>query len=271
MILFSDMDGTLLNNDSVVSDAMMDSLNRMIEAGHFLVLSSGRPLNSIIERVVKLGLNLPKLIIISNNGGFIKNYDTGEDIYKVKIPVEVVRRLEQIADEFNLHIQGYTDDDIVLHKADEELKFYKGRIHIPYVETDSIADYLKPSNGSLKMLAINLHDHELLIRFKNRIEEELGDKIDAVFSNDYYLEIIPEGVSKGNAIKIVADYLNIDIKDTFAAGDEENDISMIKAAHVGIAMKNGRDIVKEAADIVTEKDNDEDGLRDIIENMILKH
>ena len=268
-ILFTDMDGTLLNNDSVISDNMMACLNRLTDAGHYLVLSSGRPMNSIIERVVKLKLNIPNLIIISNNGGLIRNYVTGEDIYKIKIPADVVSALEEIADSHNLHIQGYTDEDIVVHKEDDELRFYKGRIHIPFVETDRIGEYLKKSNGSLKMLAIHLSNHDLLEAFKKEAEDKLGDKIDAVFSNDKYLEIIPKGVSKGNAIKKVTEYLNVDPDNTFAAGDEENDISMIVAAHTGIAMKNARDSVKAAADIVTEKDNHEDGLADIIEKLIL--
>ena len=63
-------------------------------------------------------------------------------------------------------------------------------------------------------------------------------------------------------------FLNLSIEDTIAVGDERNDIAMIHAAHLGIAMKNAHDIVKEEADIVTEHTNNEDAIAEIIEKYI---
>ena len=69
---------------------------------------------------------------------------------------------------------------------------------------------------------------------------------------------------KGSAVKRLAEILSVDIKDTYAAGDEQNDISMIKAAGCGIAMVNGTDLVKKSADVITTYDNDHDGLAEFI-------
>lgn len=70
-ILFTDMDGTLLLSDSTVSPVMKETLNRLTEAGHKLVLTSGRPLDSILEVMEAAGLFYPGTLIISNNGSLI--------------------------------------------------------------------------------------------------------------------------------------------------------------------------------------------------------
>jgi hydroxymethylpyrimidine pyrophosphatase-like HAD family hydrolase len=92
----------------------------------------------------------------------------------------------------------------------------------------------------------------------------VGDKLTLLYSNPYYLEIFPSEAGKGSAVKRLADILGVDIKDTLAAGDEQNDISMIQAAGCGIAMVNGTDLVKESADVITTYDNDHDGLAEFI-------
>jgi HAD superfamily hydrolase (TIGR01484 family) len=114
------------------------------------------------------------------------------------------------------------------------------------------------------MIAIELNDHDKQERFRMALQEMVGDKLTLLYSNPYYMEIFPSYAGKGSAVKRLADILGVDIKNTYAAGDEQNDISMIQAAGCGIAMVNGTDIVKEAADVVTKLDNDHDGLAEFI-------
>lgn len=83
-----------------------------------------------------------------------------------------------------------------------------------------------------------------------------------------FLDIMPKGISKGNSLLEIADYFNIDHADTIAFGDEINDLSMIKAAGIGVAMGNAIDEIKKAADVVT-LTNDEDGVAAYIIDNIL--
>ena len=96
----------------------------------------------------------------------------------------------------------------------------------------------------------------------------VGDRLTLLYSNPYYLEIFPSEAGKGSAVKRLAEYLNVPIENTFAAGDEQNDISMIEAAGCGIAMANATDLVKSKADVITKDDNDHDGLAPFIEDAI---
>ena len=108
-----------------------------------------------------------------------------------------------------------------------------------------------------------------LEELKTSIEENLGQEVDAVFSNAMYLEILPKNISKGNALLFLEAYLPVAHYNTYASGDAPNDISMILAAGVGVAMKNAHEEVKEIADIVTKEDNDHNGLIEILDSFLL--
>lgn len=84
-----------------------------------------------------------------------------------------------------------------------------------------------------------------------------------------FLDLMPKGINKGKSILEIADYYKIDHKDTYAFGDETNDIEMIKMAGVGVAMGNASEYVKKIADFVT-KSNDEDGIAHFVNEFIIK-
>ncbi|MCM1263653.1 MAG: Cof-type HAD-IIB family hydrolase [Butyrivibrio sp.] len=257
-ILFTDLDGTLLNKKSMVSENTKAFLDEFIHAGNKLVLSSGRPLKSILEVKENAGLMQPGILIIAYNGALIYDCDSKSAILEKRLPLSYVSYLQSQAKALGIHIHTYTDDAVVNDSDDEETKFYRIRIHLPLIIADDYAAFLKKE--PFKMLAINLKDRSKLIAFCDSIADWASDKIQYIFSNDYYLELFNKDAGKGNAVRYVCDYFNVPISDTYAAGDAENDISMIKAAGCGIAMLNADSKVKEAADVITDKDNDNDGL-----------
>ena len=167
------------------------------------------------------------------------------------------------AQEAGIHIHGYTKSQIVCQSMNEELRYYTRRIHMPLKYVKDIAAALP--QGSYKLQAIHLTDHNALVRFRDSLLPYCGDRIQMIFSNDQYLEILPAQAGKGNSIRFVTDTLPASRAHTYAAGDAENDISMLQAAHIGIAMQNAADKVKESADIVTSQDNNNDGLLEILQ------
>ena len=95
-------------------------------------------------------------------------------------------------------------------------------------------------------------------------EDAFGDRLKLMYSNPYYLELIPKQSGKGEAMIRLCEHLGIPVRNSIAAGDGDNDISMIQAAGLGIAMINAPDSVKSAADVITEYDNDHDGLAEYL-------
>lgn len=235
----------------------------MTDAGHRLILTSGRPLPAVLDVCEEAGLNFSNMIIISNNGGLIYDHENGKALFETRLSQEDVAYITARAKEAGIHIQGYTQSHIVALEMDEELRFYTRRIHMPIKYVKDISAALP--QGSYKLLTIHLTNHEALVRFRDNLSDYCGDRIRMVFSNDRYLEIMPAEAEKGRALKFVTDYLTFPHSHTFAAGDAPNDISMLEAAHTGIAMQNANEEVKAHADLVTSKTNNEDGLLEIIE------
>lgn len=265
-LLFTDLDGTLLNKDAQVSPGSRHFLEKFIQDGNKLLLSSGRPLPSVQEVLRSSGLPSDGILLICNNGTLIYDCDTGCNIMEKRLPFSSVSYLQEQARIHNVHIQTYTDDAVVCEKDDEEIRYYRRKIHVPLILTDDFASALPVE--PFKMLASSLHDHEKLVRFSEILAPWAKGRIQAIFSNDKYLELFREDAGKGNAIRFVCDYFHVPIADTYAAGDAENDISMLEAAGTGIAMKNAADEVKKAADVITELDNDNDGLVLMLEKLL---
>ena len=111
-----------------------------------------------------------------------------------------------------------------------------------------------------KIICIELYDHDKQERFRTAVQERFGDIIDTMYSSPVYLELIPKGYGKGTAVKELSKLLDVPIERTIAAGDAENDNSMLIAAGLGIAMCNGSESTKASADVITTLDNNHDGL-----------
>lgn len=268
-VLFSDMDGTLLLNNSTISPTMKATIERITAEGHHLVLSSGRPLPSILEVCDLAGLDFPNMLIISNNGALVYDCDSKRPILEYKIAQTDIAKIVAMAGEAGIHIHGYTENEIVCYHDNAELQFYTRRIHLPLKCVENIAKALP--EGSYKLQMIHLTDRSVLEHFRDKLlaDEDLKGHIQAFFSNDQYLEILPIGADKGTALHFVTDYLPVLRTNTFAAGDAENDISMLDAAHVGVAMQNATEAVKEHADIITKCSNNEDGLIEIFDKYFI--
>ena len=266
-ILFTDLDGTLLNNRSQIDNEMKQALQEMTAKGHYLVLSSGRPLDSILEVKRLAGIDFPNVFIIASNGAVIYNCDTKEIVHEIRVSFEDVTNVWDFAKEQNAHVQTYTDDSIITACKDEEIAFYRQRIHLPLILSDNPLEILKKPPH--KLLFIDLHDHERIAGIQSQLESAYGDRLQTVFSNPYYLEVFAKDAGKGNSLRYLCNYLELPLKNAYAAGDAENDLSMLQATGTAIVMCNGTDEVKRHADIITKRSNDECGLADIIYEYIL--
>ena len=268
-ILFTDLDGTLLNNNKLVSDGNRAAIERLLDAGHYLVVATGRPTKSAFKVAQKLGLTMPGCYMIAYNGGVIFDCSKEEIWMEKKLPMEHARYLFDEAEKYGLYIQTYGMDDKILTRYDRaELQFYaKGnRNALNYEICEDVCSALGKEPN--KVLLIDLKEEGILKFWKDHKDWEKG-RCDSTFSCKEFLEYLPIGVSKGSGVRTLCEMLNVDIKNAYAAGDERNDISMIEAAGVGIAMKNAVNEVKAVADYITENDNEHDGIAEVIDRLIL--
>lgn len=265
-LLFTDLDGTLLNNDSQISIKTKTFLDEFLAAGNKLILSSGRPKDSVLEVKNNAGLTQPGILLSCSNGTQIYDCDTHKTIMEKRLPISYVSYLQQQASRYHIHIQTYNENAIISPAEDEAIRFYRRRIHLPLMISPVLSEAL--TDGPYKMLAIDLHDHKKLEAFRMSISNWAKGKIQTIYSNDMYLELFHHDAGKGSALRFVCEYYGVPLSDTYAAGDAENDISMLKSAGTGIAMSNATDRVKQAADLITELDNDKDGLSDLMSKLL---
>ena len=266
-ILFSDLDGTLLRDDSTVSDRTKRTLDRMTAAGHRLVLTSGRPLDSMLEVMQDAGLFYPETLLIAYNGSLTWDCTAQSALFSHTLPFDVCREIFAASRRHGIHFQTYTEHEIVCEKEDEELRYYRRRIHLPVLlSPDPVSSLDEPP---YKAHAIHLTDRRKLEDLKAEVEDRFDGRVTAQFSNDQYLEFYSSLSGKGNAILQVCRHFGVPVENSFSAGDAPNDISMLLAAGCGIAMKNADPQVKESADYITRYDNEHDGLADAVEELIL--
>ena len=90
------------------------------------------------------------------------------------------------------------------------------------------------------------------------------------FSCDQYLEFLPEGINKGSGVRFICSHLGVPLENTLAAGDAENDITMLQAVHTPCVMKNADPEMFSYASYITERDNNHSGIAEIIEKFILQ-
>ena len=261
-IFFFDLDGTLLTTDKKITKKTMDALKKFTEAGNYFCINTGRAIDSAKMVYDGLGLDFKGSFLCGSNGTEIYSVDEKKYVFKTGVPLELVPGILDISEKYDVHCHTYNEDHIVSRHDNECMQYYRRVIKTPLIVTDDVRKFVKEAPP--KMIAIELHDHDKQERFRLALKDMVGDKLTLLYSNPYYLEIFPSEGGKGSAVKRLADILGVDIKDTYAAGDEQNDISMIEAAGTGIAMINGTDLVKKSADVVTKYDNDHDGLCDFI-------
>ena len=262
-IFFADLDGTLLSDNKTITPLTLQTLEEWTNKGHKLVLCTGRALDSVKHVRETLGLaNFSNMYLIGYNGGEIYDCTTNTLLHRKALTYDQAKKCFEIAKRYNIHIQTFSDTHILTESDDEELKFYRKAVLTPAIITDDFMPYL--DKEPCKCVAIFLHNKELIKPFSDAITNELSPDVSVMTSTPNYTEMIPTSSGKGISVKWLCDYLNIPLENSLAAGDEMNDISMLQAAGVGIAMLNGRDFVKEIATIITEEDNNNDGLVSIL-------
>lgn len=266
-LILSDMDETLLNDDHKISEGNRTAILRAREQGVRFVPATGRPFSSLDYELKTLGLFGKKdEYVISLNGNVITENAHNKPFTMTPIKSEVANFLYRYATENNLAVHTYTVDSVyVKNLYDSERAYISGRM--PIYENDSeTLDFLQ-GEPICKMLYSNTNMEELYA-----LARTIADKtqeLEIVYSANRYIEFNPKGISKGEGLKHLAEHLGIGIEETIAVGDSSNDLAMIEAAGLGIAVSNATDEVKAAAAYITHADNNHDAIAEVIKKFCL--
>lgn len=267
-ILFVDLDGTLLDDNKDITVENLEAIQKATEAGHAVVVTTGRPLYSTVYQLEKLHMDKPGCYAITSNGALIYDAHTKEIIFQTGVDKNCIREAFDEAYKFGLHPQTYSDHGVLCEREDPEIQYYAKSTMVNYEVLDDVTKVI--TRDPIKMLFIDLHNRANLEKFREHMESWSKEHhIDMFFSCDIYLEFLPEGINKGSGIRWLCNYLNVPLDNTLAAGDAENDITMLQAVKTPCVMKNARPEMYAYGVYITEHDNNHSGIAEIIQKFML--
>lgn len=264
-----DMDGTLLNSKNEISERNIKAIKEATKKGVHIVLSTGRILTSAEFYADEIDLHN---YILASNGAVIRDEEKNI-IYKVPINMAAVKEVMNLGRKHDVYYHFYDEDSFYTNKFIEEIyQYYNSSFQKKKGLTIEL-NIFKEDNEVFDNKDLNVYkflfldeDKDKLVKLKQNLSEIGGINVSSSWSNN--VEVMSDKVSKGISLKYLCDILNIDRKNVIAIGDNENDLSMIEFAGLGVAMGNAEEIVRNQADIITDT-NEDDGVAKIIEKYVL--
>ena len=282
-LIASDMDGTLLNSDHKIPKENIELIKFAQKNGIQFVVATGR---AYYEALPALNNENIKCDVISFNGGIIYNKNgniiniTPMKLKDLYYTIEILKSLE-------ISYQLYTKNTIYTNSIETDITAYidlirangeepneqhlrqeaRNRLALGYItEVDNIELYLNQENNpAIKVIGIS-NDLEKL---KHATELLSGnDNISVTSSGANNVEIMDKKATKGEALKIVADIHDINLKNAIAIGDNLNDQAMLDIVEYSIAMKNGNKELQKTSKFITEKTNSEAGVADSVMKLL---
>lgn len=255
-LLVLDLDDTLLNDDLEIPQVNIDAVKAIEAQGCHVVLCSGRPLASMLKYVDTLDIHSDEDYIVSYNGAIIDKVD-GTRVHFTPIEGEALEELIDIGRKAGIDVQLYTEE-LTVEKHTERTKLYETLTSLP----SRVVPDLKEIKESVKVL----FNHEAgaeLEALRLEVVEKYSSIFNVFYSKPFYVEVLNKKASKGLAVKYLAEDLGIKQEEIIAIGDGFNDVSMLQYAGIGVAVNNAPDGVKEAADIVAKRTNNEGVVEEI--------
>lgn len=240
-LLALDMDGTLLNEEKMITPETKRWIEEAGRAGVTVMFSTGRGRQSALPYAEELGLDAPMVLV--NGSEVWKN--PSELYHRELMPLEWIRQMRQMALDYDVWYWAYAVEGIF------------NRENWPSPEKEAEMSWLKfgyYSENETKLPAI-------------RQTLEGWGKLEITNSHPCNLELNPLGISKASGLQKVCEFLGITMQEVIGVGDSVNDLAMIREAGLGVAMGNAQEELKAAADAVTE-DNDSDGVAWVIRRYI---
>ena len=256
-LIAADMDGTLLDDEKGIPEENLRAFRACAAQGIEIVPATGRTMRGLPDEL----RNLPGVhYAILTNGAQVVDLAKNDSC---RIPVALAEKIMMMArtssDEIMYDVYvggiGYTMpefyNDVYKYVSSEGLAELVRRTRDTV--SDNIA-YLKERGQDAEKINMFFRDMDARKRMREELSKLPGILVSSSIPNN--LEINAEGADKGGALLRLAARLGIARESTMGFGDGENDLSMIRMAGIGVAMENGHESVKEAADYITKTNNE---------------
>lgn len=269
-----DIDGTLTNDDKVITPCTKEALLAAERAGITVILASGRPIHGLHQLAHELELDRCHGLLVAYNGSQVRDAASGELLFDQAMSPEDARAVLEHVRNFDvipMIVDGdrlYIEDAYhctIYHRGKPKniIKYERDACDLRIHEVRDLAEWcVTPQNKILTAgtdTYLAEHHDEMAAPFEGRLN--------CMFTADFYFEYTALGLDKGRALAGALPQRGIDMSELVAFGDGQNDVAMLRAAGIGVAMGNAVAEAKEAANMVTGTNN-EDGIADALEQLL---
>jgi len=269
-----DMDGTLLDSNSQCLSSSVEAIRLALDRGVRVILATGKARPAAVKAMDKVGLAGDDLVVSSQTAGiFLQGLQVfgnkGQVIGGFTLDQSVLQTVLKYSIDNNISVCGFQGDACVTPFMTSDIELLHERYYEPLAAVQPSVDLIARGPPIYKLLLMS--DKETIDAIRPHMDEEIlrGHHATTMQAVETMLEIVPPGVNKWTALKVVSSHLDTPVDSIMAIGDGENDLEMITGAGLGIAMGNAVDKVKIAADHVVAS-NDEHGVFEAIEKFVLQ-
>ena len=235
--IISDLDDTLLNEDSEISPYTLQVIKECTKRGIRFIPASGRLFSGMSPLVKQMETNAP---YIAGNGVQIINSDH-QIMETLTIPVELSQKFFEFMKPYQYYIQVYDANKFYYAQENEISTIYRRRTQMEGV---AVGDLVKFTTFDIPKMLI-VHHAEDIEKLQEKAIEQFDDRLSFCRSMATFLEVLPKGISKGEAVLRLQKKYPFDLENTLVFGDNYNDISMLSLINNSVAVENA---CKEAKD-----------------------
>lgn len=231
-LVVSDLDGTLLNTQSQITDYTKAAVKKLVSNGVEFAIATGRGRASAVKLKKDIGLDI---YLICNNGANIYDKEEKsifEKIIDKKTSHEIIRLLRERKVAYN----GFIDDDFYRDEYDKN--DYSRRLDF----VEHVLGDIEECPALHKIIIVE--DADIILKINKELREKFSDVVEITISDPECIDIVPKECSKGNALKVIAQQLGIKMNKIMAFGDGENDLDMLRKVGHPVVMENAQEIVK---------------------------
>lgn len=237
-----DIDGTLTGDDGYgISRRVRKAISRAQERGIEVTLATGRMFSSTLPYAETLGIDAP---LICYQGGWIQA-PGGEVLYRIPLDEDLARSALAVGRERDWHTVLYADGQLFLRRMVHPRDFYERLLGLDPIVIPSLPRVLDAHTAD-KVLYVA--DPDQIPEMARALTQRFGETTEVVQSHVRFVELVPREVNKGRALAWLADHLHVVQAEVMAVGDQQNDVSMLRWAGIGVAMGNAVEAARAAAD-----------------------
>ena len=255
VLIATDYDDTLVNREKQVPQRSLDALRRFTDQGGRFTIASGRGAEAIRPCLEGLPVNAP---VIVANGTQIYDFAAEKLVYEAYLPQEARADFAQVLRDFpRVAVEVYARGQLYCVNPNlvtaEHLRITRQtarEVRLEEIPAPWVYAKFEEENAYLR-------------RIQDHLRERFPGRYEAIFSNTYLLEVAGKGSGKGPGVLRLAELLGVRREDIYCAGDNENDLSMLRAAAVSFTPEHSTPIAMETAGVIV-CDCDEGALADVV-------